>query len=86
MVDVTAGHELLTFMDNYSRYNQILMRAEDQEKTAFMIDKGIYCYKVMLFGLKNAGSTYQLLVIMMFKEHVGGTMEVYSDDMLVKSI
>ncbi|KAI3719985.1 hypothetical protein L6452_20892 [Arctium lappa] len=85
MVDATAGHELLTFMDAYSGYNQILMHPDDQEKTTFMTDKGIYCYKVMPFGLKNAGSTYQRLVNMMFKEHLGDTMEVYIDDMLVKS-
>ncbi|KAJ9544554.1 hypothetical protein OSB04_024261 [Centaurea solstitialis] len=85
MVDATTGHELLTFMDAYSGYNQILMHADDQEKTAFLTDKGIYCYKVMPFGLKNAGSTYQRLVNMMFKEHLGRTMEVYIDDMLVKS-
>ncbi|KAJ9555927.1 hypothetical protein OSB04_010541 [Centaurea solstitialis] len=85
MVDATAGHELLTFMDAYSGYNQILMHTDDQEKTAFMTDKGIYCYKVMPFGLKNAGSTYQRLVNRMFKEHLGRTMEVYIDDMLVKS-
>ncbi|KAJ9566427.1 hypothetical protein OSB04_002393 [Centaurea solstitialis] len=65
MVDVTAGHELLTFMDAYSGYNHILMHLDDQEKTAFMTDKGIYCYKVMPFGLKNGGSTYQRLVNMM---------------------
>ncbi|KAJ9560504.1 hypothetical protein OSB04_005664 [Centaurea solstitialis] len=85
MVDATAGHELLTFMDAYSGYNQILMHKNDQEKTAFMTDKGIYCYKVMPFGLKNAGSTYQRLVNRMFKDHLGRTMEVYIDDMLVKS-
>ncbi|KAJ9542676.1 hypothetical protein OSB04_029182 [Centaurea solstitialis] len=85
MVNATAGHELLTFMDSYSGYNQILMHTDDQKKTAFMTDKGIYCYKVMPFGLKNAGSTYQRLVNMMFKEHLGRTMEVYIDDMLVKS-
>ncbi|KAI3685619.1 hypothetical protein L6452_34870 [Arctium lappa] len=85
MDDATAGHELLTFMDAYSGYNLILMHSDDQEKTAFMTDKGIYCYKVMPFGLKNASSTYQRLVNMMFKEHLGDTMEVYIDDMLVKS-
>ncbi|KAJ9544336.1 hypothetical protein OSB04_024043 [Centaurea solstitialis] len=85
MVDATAGHELLTFMDAYSGYNQILMHTDDQEKTAFMTNKGIYCYKVMPFGLKNAGSTYQRLVNMMFEEYLGRTMEVYIDDMLVKS-
>ena len=85
MVNATAGHELLTFMNAYLGYNQILMHTYDQEKTTFMIDKGIYCYKVMPFGLKNVGSTFQHLVNMMFKEHLGRTMELYIDDMLVKS-
>ena len=50
-----------------------------------MTDQGLYCYKVMLFGLKNAGATYQRLVNRMFAEQIGRTMEVYVDDMLVKS-
>ncbi|KAI3772663.1 hypothetical protein L6452_03853 [Arctium lappa] len=85
LVDATARHELLTFMDAYSGYNQILMHIDDQEKATFMTDRGIYCYKVMPFGLKNAGSTYQRLVNKMFKDQLGDTMEVYIDDMLVKS-
>ncbi|KAJ9546251.1 hypothetical protein OSB04_025958 [Centaurea solstitialis] len=63
----------------------IKMHTEDQENTTFMTDKGIYYYKVMSFGLKNAGSTYQGLVTMMFKEHLGRTIQVYIDNMLVKS-
>ena len=51
-----------------------------------MTSRGIYCYKVMPFGLKNAGSTYQRLVNMMFADQIGRTMEVYIDDMLVKSL
>ena len=62
------------------------MHPEDQEKTSFMTSRGIYCYKVMPFGLKNAGSTYQSLVNMMFADQIGETMEVYIDDMLVKSL
>ena len=58
LVDSTAGHKLLTFMDAFSRYNQIKMDEEDQEKTAFITSQGLYCYKVMSFGLKNAGATY----------------------------
>ena len=85
MVDATAGHEMLSFLDAYSGYNQILMHHADQEKTTFMTDKGIYCHKVMPFGLKNAGATYQRLVNKMFKEQLGKTMEVYIDDMLVRS-
>ena len=58
LVDSTAGHKLLTFMDAFSGYNQIRMVKEDQEKTAFITSQRLYCYKVMLFGLKNAGATY----------------------------
>ena len=59
LVESTAGNELLTFMDAFSGYNQIMMHPDDREKTAFITDRGIYCYKVMSFGLKNAGATYQ---------------------------
>ena len=62
LVDSTAGHKLLTFMDTFSGYNQILMTEEDQEKTAFVTSQGLYCYRVMPFRLKNAGATYQRLV------------------------
>ncbi|KAM1596819.1 hypothetical protein ACFX1Z_031785 [Malus domestica] len=72
-------------MDAYSRYNQIFMNPPDQEHTAFTIDRGLYCYKVMPFGLKNAGATYQRLVNSMFTEQIEKSMEVYVDDMLVKS-
>ena len=58
LVDSTAGHKLLTFMEAFSGYNQIKMDEEDQEKTVFIISQGLYCYKVMPFGLKNAGATY----------------------------
>ena len=85
LVDATAGHEILTFMDASSGFQQIQMQASDQEDTAFMTPTGIYCYKAMPFGLKNAGATYQRLVNKMFKEQLGKTMEVYIDDMVVKS-
>ena len=61
------------------------MHVPDQEHTSFITDRGLYCYKVMPFGLKNVGATYQLLVNMMFKEQIDKTMEVYIDNMLVKS-
>ena len=85
LVDSTAGHELLTFMDAFLGYNQILMKEEDQEITAFVTSKGLYCYKVMPFGLKNTGATYQRLVNQMFSKKIGRNMKVYLDDMLVKS-
>lgn len=85
LVDATAGHQLLSFMDTYSGYNQIPMNPEKEKHTSFMTDRGLYCYKMMPFGLKNAGATYQWLVNMMFGDMIGKIMEVYVDDMLVKS-
>ena len=85
IVDATAGHELLGFMDTFFGYNQISMDPDDQEKTSFVTAQGTYCYRVMSFGLKNAGATYQRLVNRMFQKQISVTMEVYIDDMLVKS-
>ncbi|XP_022864179.1 uncharacterized protein LOC111384161 [Olea europaea var. sylvestris] len=65
---------------------RIPMFRPDEEATSFNTDRGLYCYKVMSFGLKNAGATYQRLVNMMIAELIGRTMEVYMDDMLVKSL
>ena len=84
-MDSTTGHKLLTFMDAFSGYNQIKMAEEDYEKTAFIMSQGLYCYKVMPFGLKNAGVTYHRLVNKMFNKQIGRNMEVYVDDMLIKS-
>ena len=85
IVDATAGHELLSFMDAFSGYNQISMDPDDQEKTSFVTRQGTYCYRVMLFGLKNTGAIYQKLVNRMFQKQIRTFMEVYIDDMLVKS-
>ena len=81
-MDSTAGHRLLTFMDAFLGYNQIKMV---EEKTDFITSQGLYCYKVIPFGLKNAGATYQRLVNKMFSKQIRRNMEVYVDDMLVKS-
>ena len=86
LVDATDGHELLNFMDALSSYNQILMYPDDQEKMAFITKRGIFCCKVMPFVLKNTGTTYQRLVNKMFANYLGDTMEVYIDDMLIKSL
>ena len=61
------------------------MVEEDQEKTAFVTSQGLYYYRVMPFGLKSAGATYQRPVNQMFKKQIGKNVEVYVDDMLVKS-
>ena len=61
------------------------MHPPDVEKTTFITPHGLYCYKLMPFGLKNAGVTYQRLVTKIFRPLLSKTMEVYIDDMLVKS-
>ena len=85
LVDSTARHQLLSFMDAFSGYNQIRMHEDDQEKTSFVISQGFFCYRVMPFGLKNAGATYQRLINRMFAPQIGRNVQVYVDDMLVKS-
>ncbi|KAI5324481.1 hypothetical protein L3X38_033554 [Prunus dulcis] len=85
MVDATAIYELLSFLRAYSGYNQIPIAIEDQEKTAFITERGLYYYTVMPFGLKNAGSSYQRLVNRMFKSQIDKTMEVYIDDIVIKN-
>ena len=74
------------FMDAFSSYNQIKMEEADQEKTSFVTSQGLFCYKVMSFGLKNAGATYQRLMNKMFVHQIGRNVQVYVDDMLVKSL
>ena len=86
LVDLTTRHELLSFMDALSGYNQIKMNEEDQEKTSFVTSQGLFCYKVMPFGLKNVGATYQRLMNKMFTHQIGRNVQVYVDDMLVKSL
>jgi len=85
LVDGASDQEMMSFLDVYSGYNQIQMYVPDIPKTAFTIDMANYCYKVMPFGLKNAGTTYQRLMDKVFKEKIGKNMEVYVDDMIVKS-
>ena len=62
------------------------MSAADQEKTTFITPRGAYCYKVMPFSLKNAEATYQRMVTKMFRHIIGKIVEVYIDDMLIKSL
>jgi len=66
MIDSTIGYKALSYMDCTAGYNQILMAPEDQEATAFRTPKGIFCYKVMPFGLKNAEATYQRAMQIIF--------------------
>ncbi|XP_015965613.1 uncharacterized protein LOC107489376 [Arachis duranensis] len=85
LVDAAAGYRYLSFMDAYSGYNQIPMHRPDEDKTAFITPGGTVCYKVMPFGLKNAGTTYQRLMNKIFHNLIGKTVEVYVDDILAKT-
>ncbi|XP_061367257.1 uncharacterized protein LOC133310357 [Gastrolobium bilobum] len=85
LVDNSAEFRLLPFMDAYSGYNQIPMYPADQEKMAFIAENANYCYNVMPFGLKNSGATYQRMMNKVFKDQLGKNVEVYVDDMIVKS-
>ena len=85
LVDSTVGHSMFSFMDKFSRYSQILMALEDMEKTSFITEWGTYCYRVMPFGLKNAGATYQRTATTIFHDMMHWDVEVYVDEMIVKS-
>ena len=86
IVDATAGHKLLSFIDAFLGYNHIRMDPSDQENTSFVTGQGTYCYQVMPFGLKNVRATYQRLVNIMLQKYIGASMEVYIEDMMVKSV
>ena len=85
IVDAAIGHELLSFLDAFSGYNQISMHSPDAEKTTFITPHRLYCYNVMPFGLKNAGATYQSFVTKIFRPLLGNTMKAYINNLLVKS-
>ena len=85
LVDTTVGHLRISFLNTIQGYHQIPLALKDQEKTAFVTPIGNYNYKVMPFGLKNAGSTYQRMMTKMFKPQLGKNIKVYIDDMVVKS-
>ncbi|GAA0187324.1 hypothetical protein LIER_34612 [Lithospermum erythrorhizon] len=80
LVDGNAGHEVFDFMDPSRGYHQVRMLPEDEEKTAFFIECGLFCWKVISFGLKNTGATYQRMVNTIFANQIGRNMEIYVDD------
>ncbi|CAN6719462.1 unnamed protein product [Malus baccata var. baccata] len=86
-IDAVAKNKVLSFMDGNTGYNQIKMAPEDIHKTAFRCPGhvGAYEYLVMPFGLKNAGATYQRAMNAIFHDLIGHNMEVYIDDIVVKS-
>ncbi|GKB52611.1 reverse transcriptase domain-containing protein [Tanacetum coccineum] len=84
-VESLCGYPFKCFLDAYKGYHQIKMAKEDEEKTTFITSQGIFCYSKMSFGLKNAGATYQRLVDKAFQKQIGRNLEVYVDDLVIKS-
>jgi len=87
LVDAAAGHWIISFMDGNAGYNQIFMAEEDIPKTAFRCPGhvGLFEWIVMTIGLKNAGATYQWAMNFIFHEFIGKLVEIYVDDVMVKS-
>jgi hypothetical protein len=83
IIDDTAGCARLSFLDAYSGYNQIKLKKEDEEKTAFITPYDVFCYQVMPFGLKNAGATYQRMIQNCLGSQIGRNIEVYIDDVVI---
>ena len=85
LVDATYGHPRMSFLDAFQGYHQITLAVEDREKTTFISPEANYHYTVMPFGLKNAGAMYQRMMTRMLWDKIGRTVEVYIDNMIVKS-
>ena len=85
LIDSATGNAMFSFRDEFGEYNQIQTTLKDEEKTSFKTPIGNFYYTMMPFGLKNASATYQRLVNHMFSQQIGRNVEVYVDDMLVKS-
>jgi hypothetical protein len=87
LVDIASGHKVISFMDGNAGYNQIFMAKEDIPKTVFRCPRAISLYEwvVMTFGLKNADATYQRAINYIFHKLIGRIVEIYIDDVVVKS-
>jgi hypothetical protein len=85
VIDLTAGSELLCFLDAYSGYHQIKMKESDQLATSFITPYGTYCYVTMPFGLINAGATYQRTMQKCLADQIGCNIHAYVDDIAVMS-
>jgi hypothetical protein len=85
IVDSTSGCDLLSFLDAYSGFHQIQMSREDRKHTAFVTVDGLYCYVIMPYGLKNALPTFVRAVSKTFGDLIRDRVEVYVDDIVVKT-
>jgi hypothetical protein len=83
VMNIVKGYEAYSLLDGYSRYHQIFIAPEDRYNIAFVIDKGAFIWKVMLFGVKNGPPTYHKVVIKAFKEYLDSFMKIFLDDFIV---
>jgi hypothetical protein len=86
LINNASGNRIISFLDGNAGYNQIFVAEEDASKTAFICFNGLFKWVIMTFGLKNAGATYQRAINLIFHELLGNTVEVYIDDIVVKSV
>jgi hypothetical protein len=87
LINAVSGNKILSFIDGNTGYNQIFMAAEDIHKTAFRVPGavGLFEYVIMIFGLKNADATYQRSINYIYHDLIGKLVEIYIDDVVVKS-
>ena len=85
LVNGGSGFQVLSFLDTYSGFDQIRMHPPNEEKMKFIIEDDNFCYRVMPFGLKTTGATYQRLMDRVFEQQIGWNVKVYLDDMVIKS-
>ena len=85
VLDAVAGHEVYSFLDGFSGYNQIRMHPAGQEKTAFVTEWGVFVAVVMMFKLKTPPATFQRIIMEIFGEYIPTFMHVFLDDFAVYS-
>ena len=83
VLDAVVGHEIYSFLDGFSGYNQVRMHPDDQEKTTFVTEWGVFVAVVMMFGLKIALSTFQRIISEVFDEYIPAFMQVFMDNFAV---
>ena len=85
LVDAAACSKMLSMLDCFSDYHQILMNKEDEEKTSFTTIYGTYCYVRVPEGLRNAGCTFNRMIKIVLGDQLGRNISAYVDDVVVRS-
>ena len=83
ILDALTSHEVYCFLDGFSGYNQVFMHLEDQERTTFVMEWGVFVVVVMMFSLKTAPATFQHIISEIFDEFIPAFMQVFLDDFAV---